>query len=172
MAGITTSLVIQFKTSDGAAAENAVLTAELDSRENGLNLGKSQFLYGDSPAYLIYRTSNVTYTQESTAGSVAYVETGLIDVNETIQFLADTESSLSKPPVGDVTFTLVAGRGIVPSALTVVGQKVTSPTEALAVVKATYQTQYEAYRLVGVVDPNIPDLEDYEVIIYILGTVA
>jgi hypothetical protein len=49
---------------------------------------------------------------------------------------------------------------------------VTSPTEALAVVRATYQSQYEAYRLVGVSDPGIEGLEDYEVIIYILGTVT
>jgi hypothetical protein len=96
MAGITTSLVIRFQTQDGADAANAVLTAELDSREEGLNVGKSQFIYGDTPAYLIFRTSNVSYTQDTTAGSVAYVETGLIDVTETISFVGSTESSLSK----------------------------------------------------------------------------
>lgn len=170
--GITTSLVIRFQTTDGQDASNAILTAELDNRETGLNDGKSVFLYGDSPAYLIYRTSNVSYTQDTTAGSVQYVETGQIEVIETIQFVAETESRLSKPPLGPVTFTLVAGKGIDVSALTVSGTKVTSLTEGLAVVKAQYYTQYEAYRLIGVTDPNIPDLEDYEVIVYILGTVT
>jgi hypothetical protein len=172
MAGITTSLVIRFQTTDGAAAENAILSAELDSREEGLNAGKNRFIYGDSPAYLIYRTDNVTYTQQSTAGSVQYVETGSIEVIETISFVADTESNLSKPPLGGVTFTLVAGNGIDVSQLTVVGTKVTSPTEGLAVVKAQYNTRYEAYRLTNVSDPMVEDLEDYEVIIYILGTVT
>lgn len=170
--GITTSLVIRFQTTDGAAAENAILSAELDSREDGLNEGKNRFIYGDSPAYLIYRTDNVSYTQETTAGAVQYVETGSIEVIETITFVADTEANLSKPPLGAVTFTLVAGKGIDVSLLSVVGTKVTSPTEALAVVKAQYMTRYEAYRLMNVTDPMVPDLEEYEVIIYILGTVT
>lgn len=169
---ITTNLVIRFQTTDSSAAENAVLSAELDTRDDGLNEGRSQFLYGDTPAYLIYRTDNVTYTQESTAGSVQYIETGSIEVIETISFVGETEARLSKPPLGGVAFTLVAGRDVDVSTLTVVGTRVTNPVEALAVVKAQYMTRYEAYRLIGVTDPMVPDLEDYEVIIYILGTIT
>lgn len=175
---VSTSIVISFKSQEAADAANAILTAELDTRDDGYNAGRSSFLFGDQPVYLIYKTSNVTFDQYTTAGSTQYVGNVTIEVDEVITFLREQEASISKPPSTAVTFTLIGGDGMDTANLTVSGTRVTySPddpeaTPPLAVVRATYNTTALAYRLIGVTDPQIDGLEDYPVVIYILGDVT
>jgi len=85
----------------GAEATGSHLSAEIDSRPNGKNLGKTQFAPGDSVFFLIYKTDNVAPLYvTSSAGSVAYdSETTVKKIEDTLTFntIDGLETSVSKP---------------------------------------------------------------------------
>lgn len=143
---ITTSLVIQF-TDPTAGASGAHLSAEIDSRPEGYNKGVTQFLMGDSPVFLVFKTPDVATEFSQTAGNVSPFATAQITMKDYISFAKSKEASLSKPPNGDVSFTQI-GSGI-GAALRVVGTRVIAGDVITAVYKAEYTTTGYAYRLTG-----------------------
>ena len=159
---ITTTLVISF--ADPSASGQYHLSAEVDGRPTGFNKGVTSFIFGDSPAFLVYYSPGVSITLESSTGSVSGCGTATIEVVEFIQFANTREASLAKPPSGGVSFTSMGGGG----SPTVSGMGVYLSTPDVAVFRATYNTIGHGYRLSGVSQPNgVPELP---VLIYIEGT--
>lgn len=160
---ITTTLVINF-----AAGDNSSLAAEIDSRENGLNGGITSFIPGDSPAFLIYKTANVSVQIDTTTGSITDEGSGLTDVEEILTFTNSREVSLSKPAFGTVTTTKLSG--VTPD-LEVKYDKLITSEKTIGAVKVEYQTKFYAYRLNGVPD-NLNGETTFPIIVLITGTTA
>lgn len=93
-----TSLTIQF----GESAAGVDFSAEVDSRENGYNKGKTTFSPsapgkpGDNAYFLVFLADKFAITPYSSAGAVVYQETRLIEYTETLTF-TDSQASTSKP---------------------------------------------------------------------------
>jgi len=159
---ITTTLVISF--ADPSASADYHLSAEIDSRPTGFNKGVTSFIFGDSPAFLVYYSSGVSITLESSTGNVSPCGTAQVEVVEFLQFANTREASLGKPPSGGVTFESMGGGG----SPTVIGTKVFLSTPDVAVIKATYYSTAHGYRLSGVSQPG--GITELPVLVYIEGT--
>ena len=166
---ITTTLVISFTDPAQAAAANAFLSAEVDSRVDGLNLGVTNFLIGDSPGFLVYKSPNVTLKQpECTSGSANSAGSFNVEQTEIITFAKTNVATLSKPAVGNsVAWTLIGGQS---ATLTVNGNIVTASAPILAVYQAKYQAAAIGYRLAGVT--AVGGIPETAVIVWLEGTVA
>lgn len=163
MSSVTASIVVQF-TSEGAAG---LLNAEIDSREDGFNAGKTSFQPGDSPAFLIFKSSDVNIVSiEPSAGNIASLASGLLDVEEFLTFANKTEANLSKPISGALTAKWLGNNLGVPQ---VVGDNlVRVPTQGVGVLKVSYKAPFLARRLSGL--PSVLNGEtEYQVLILITG---
>lgn len=162
---ITTTLVIQF-TDPAAAGAGYQLSAEIDSRPDGLNKGVTSFIFGDSPGFLVYYSSGVSISNmQSSAGGISSAGTSQVEVVEFVTFANTREASLSKPPSGGVSFVSMGGSAGAPS---VSGSTCTLSSPAVAVFQATYFTTGHGHRLTGVSKPA--GVSELPVVIYIEGT--
>ncbi len=168
MSEITTTLVVNFRAGSGGAG---VLTAAIDSREDGFNNGKSSFGAGDSPTYLITKTDDVTVnSQTPSLGLVQFVASGEITENQFLHFPFEREQSLSFPAkVGSLTSKWI---GTDLGAVTVVDQvTVRSTLTGVGVLKVTYQRKFLAYQIANVPVPANGE-EEFDILVYITGTQA
>jgi hypothetical protein len=115
--------------------------------------------------YLVYKSSEVSITQETTAGSVSPFGSASIEIVDTVTFTKSKQASLSKPPASGVTWKHVGGQS---ASLSVKGTTVTAGSPILAVYQATYMTTGLAYRLSGV--SAVTGVPNVSVIVYIEGT--
>lgn len=170
---VTTSLVIQFEIEDGGdgeiTASDLYLSAEIDSREDGLNNGDTSFQPGDSPAFLVFADPRLSLTFLTTSGSLQFVGGGDIPVDEFVTFGYSETASLEKLPTSGLSMSVVAGSA--PGLARGEGTELTCTEKAIAVVHARYNAAYNAYRLVGV--PTLLDGEaSFPVVIVIIGRMA
>lgn len=164
MAGIvTTSLVVQF----GAGSDSYHLSAEIDSRTDGFNGGSTSFIGGDSPAFLVYKDTELSLAFIASTGGVQQIGSGTIQQEEWLVFANEKTKSLAKPPTGTVTLTRYGGT----SGATVVGSNVTLPSQGVAVYKAVYNANYTAYKLTNI-PTTINGESTFQVIVVITGTAA
>ena len=164
---ITATLVVSFTDPDVASEANASLSAEIDSREDGLNGGDTQFLTTDfdGAGYLVFASPGVSYTQQASSGTPSGAGPQSVEVVETITFTKTKEASLSKTPSGGVTWIHIGGDNVTPN---VNGNKLTLATPAFSVLQATYHAAADGYRIQP---PNaIPGVKDLAVVIFIEGT--
>lgn len=165
MAGVvTTNLIVQFGSPEDA---QFFLQAEIDGRDDGLNGGRTQFLPGDQPWFLVYRSPVLDLTFEASSGNVFRGGSELIEQSEFITFARTTEASLSKLPEGAVTFTKLAGTG--PSSPTVIDEKLTVPDPIVAVYKAVYNARADNCQLRNV-PLNLAGETSFPVVVVIIGT--
>lgn len=144
MADITTSIVVQFST-NGSGSGGGSLSAQLDDRPTGLNGGTTGFKPGDSPAFLVFKSSDVILDSVvASAGGVVNAGAGSYTVEETITFANSDTASLSKPFASG---GLVTWYGNNLGGLTFSGNSVRASTKGVAVAKVSYQANYVAYRL-------------------------
>ena len=166
MAGVvTTSLVVQFGSADDAA--NYHLSAEIDSREAGFNKGVTSFLPGDNPAFLVYKTEELSLQFYHSTGGKTSLGTVIIPQDEFIVFAEQKEVQLSKPPSGGVSLTLYGGK----TGAKVTGQSVSLPEKGTAVYRATYNAKAYAYKLTGI-PLTIDGKSSFPVVVVIVGTAA
>lgn len=138
---VTTSIVVQFSQNSAGGS----LSAEIDSREDGLNQGKSSFAPGDRAFFLLFKSSDVAVDSVvASGGSISSAPGGLYDVEEWLTFADATEANLSKPMYSGFTYQWY-GNNL--GAVTVSGNKVTAPTKGVGVLKVTYKAAYDAYSL-------------------------
>lgn len=165
MAEITATLVVNF---DVAAGAQSVLTAQIDSRSDGFNNGKTTFQGGDSPVYLVHKTQDVVITaQEPSAGIIAAHATGELDIEQILQFPKQREQNLQLPATpGTLAWTWL-GNNL--GNLTLLGQTaVRADIEGVGVAKVTYKAPFEAFRLTNVPFP-LNGEETFPVLIVITG---
>lgn len=170
MSSIVASLVIEFN--DPSSGDDGFsMTAELDSREEGYNAGNTQFVAGDSPAFLVYKSPEITInsirtTIDLVGGSVLYQGSGIENIVEFLKFAEEARANLRRPPFGAVTLEYASGDVRTPSNR---GGIVTLSASGLSVFKATYATQFLAYKLIGAPSSLLGEL-DFPVIVYIKGS--
>lgn len=163
---ITTSIVVSFGLA-GDGSGGAHLSAEIDGRDDGLNDGITNFIFGDSPVYLVYKTPNVTYTQRSTQGSLGGRGSTIVEVEDIVTFAEVREGSLSKPPAGGVNWTNLGGDS---ASFTVTGTSVVADRPIFAVYRATYNTVADAYAISGV--SQVAGLPNISVLVLIKGVIT
>lgn len=140
---INTSLTIQF-----AVRSEGLLSMEVDSRVEGLNKGMTTFYKGDSPGFLVHRSSNVTSVAiRSTEGGILFVTSGSEFVEEFITFAGERSASFSKPCRGN--FSVLSSYGDSYTIRAVAEDGLRLADDALAVLYVRYRTEFSAYRLTG-----------------------
>ncbi len=164
---VTTSLVVQFD----ATNSSGKLAAEIDSRPAGYNNGKTSFAPGDQPAFLIFKSADVTIDSVvPSAGAIADLVGGTITVEEMIEFADTDTASLSKACDSGITTSKWLGTSL--GAVTLVGDsQLVAAVKGVGVLKVTYQARFVAKRLVSV--PAVLNGETtYEVLIVITGSTS
>ena len=160
---ITTSLVVNFEPGDGGG----ILTAQIDDRETGFNLGETSFRPGDSPAFLVYKSSNVTISDTVVSyGSLTDLGGGSSAETELLSFEMTREVSPSKPISSNFASKWLGNDGGI---VTNTETNILVPDKVVAVLKADYTANFNAYRISGV--PTTLDGETtFNIIVYIAGT--
>lgn len=142
---VTTSLVIDFNQAEG----EGILTAEIDDRETGYNLGDTAFSPGSEPAFLLYMSSNVTVDAIKVSEGSLVLISGSVSI-ATTEYLtyANEKSAQPQHPVltGSSAVTDSAGLTATP---VVAETSVYFSTPQVGVLQLEYQSTARAYRLVG-----------------------
>jgi hypothetical protein len=159
MANVVTTLVVQFQSA------TAGLSAEIDSRPTGLNLGNTSFVPGDLAYFLVYPTGGATITQVlSSVGSVSSAGSVTIEVEETLTFANTNKANLSKQYVSGATYTWY-GNNL--GAVTFKGTQVIAATSGVGVLSVKYNTTAYAYAI------NSPTLVNgktsFQILVVIIG---
>lgn len=160
----TASITVNFSKSDEA---NDILKAEIDARENGYNSGRSKFIPGvDDPVILVYKSTPVTITgMDVTAGNLNSLGHGSILVEEYVEFNKEREVTVTYPISNSFTSKWV---GVDGGPVSFSENNISLPSEVLGALKISYNSVFEAFRLVNV--PAVLDSEtEFPVLIYIVG---
>ena len=163
---------VQFGTADGAAgAAVGHLSAELDTRSNGLNGGRTSFNPGETAYILVYKSDNVSITETvCSAGSLTSQGTTVVSVTEELMFEDADSASLGKPARSGITQSVWYGRSL--GGLTLQSDKVTvkAAAKGVAVAKVTYDALAQVYALSSPATLN--GETDFSILALIKGTAA
>jgi len=141
---VNTSLTIAFQ----PLTAKGVLMMEIDSRPEGINKGQTTFYAGDSPGFLMYKSSDVKNIRMHTSeGGISSATGGTMEIEEFVTFANSREGSFSKPRSGG--FTIVKSWGGNPQIQVVGETSFLLRNEIIAVVKIRYTTSFSGYRLSG-----------------------
>ena len=167
---VTATLLINFDPgSGGSAAENGHLSAEVDSRPEGLNAGKTTFFPGDDVYFFVYASSNVTYeTPIPSAGSITALESETVSRTDDISFPNVDTATISVPATGITSYKWLGNQL---GALTLQDEMtVKADAIGVAVAKIEYTTVPDVYKLSS---PSILNGEtEFTILIYIQGEVT
>ena len=164
---VTTTVVANF---DGGAAGASQFDAEIDTRENGFNGGKSSFVAGDQPAYLVRRSPNVVI--DSQVASVGVIGIHVIqeeeEVTEFLLFDETNVATLSQHALpGTLTFKWL---GTNLGNLTLSGIKdIEAAVSGVAVAQVTYTTSFDAFFINNIPVP-LNGESTFPVLVVINGT--
>lgn len=139
---VTTSIVVQFSSSTGSGQ----LSAEIDSREDGLNKGKTSFVPGDPAAFLVFKSPDVILDAvQATGGSISPAGSGSFSVvDEWVQFMDTDTASPAKYISSGLTYEWF-GNNL--GAVTFKGGNLVAESKGVGMLKISYIAEYEAYRL-------------------------
>lgn len=91
---LTAHIVVQFAEADA----NVNVVAEIDDRENGYNLGKTTFYFGDTPHILLFIPNGYYVDQVLTsAGAIAFVADDNKEIETYLAYPNEDQASLSYP---------------------------------------------------------------------------
>lgn len=161
---------VQFGSATGGEPQGH-LSAEIDSRPNGLNGGKTSFAPGESVYVLVYKTSNVSITETAcSAGSFSSSGSATVTVEDEITFDGEDTASLSKPASSRSVSTEWMGRSL--GSLSVQSDKMTvkAGSKGVAVAKVSYSASALVYRLSS--PSSINGTTDFSVVALIKGTAS
>ncbi len=164
MGAITTSLVVEFTTGE----EDGLLTAEIDSFETGLNGGDTNFVPGDTPGFLIYKSSNVIIDSITpSVGSIADLGSGFTPelVEDFLTFTDSRTVSVNKPIYSSFSSKWLGNNlgGVTRTEI-----NVTAANSGVGVLKVEYNSFFSKHRLTNV--PTVLNGEtSFPVVIYIVG---
>ena len=171
------SIVVQFKspTVEGDDPMAGSLSAEIDSREDGLNGKKTSFAPGDKIAILVFKSDNVEITRvECSAGSIAPGgDNGYTWAHrkDDLQFV-DTDIATLAVPVAASEPTISwdwLGRSLGTLTLRADRRTVKASSKGVAVAKAWYYAKALVYILST--PANIGDEDDFSIVVLIAGEV-
>lgn len=168
-----TTIRVQFgnaATTDGGGASGH-LSAEVDTRPNGLNSGKSSFSPGETVYVLVYKTDNVTIAETlCSAGSLSAQGTTLVTFNDEVMFEDAETATLRVPAHGGITSTTWYGRTLGTLAVQSDHTTVRAAVKGVGVAKVTYQAMAQIYALSSPASLN--GETDFSILAIIKGTTA
>lgn len=138
---------VQFGNPDGTSAEGH-LSAEIDSREDGLNAGMTSFAPGDTAYLLVYKSDNVSITDTiCSAGSLTPAGSAVVSVTEELMFEDADTATLSRPAVSSTLQVRWFGRSLGALALQADKATVKASGKGVAVASVTYDAPALVYAL-------------------------
>ena len=144
------TLLVEFG-GDGDPGADGELALEIDDRPDGLNGGKTSFVVGDSPGYLLYLSQGLTLAVHvATTGVI--VDMGATTrqiLGEAVVVTKDSPGRLRYAPSGPVVLQFV-GAPLPGAAVSVNGREVTLTGAPVAILNAVYSTTARQYRLANV----------------------
>lgn len=138
---------VQFGNPDGSGASGH-LSAEIDTRPQGLNGGRSSFSPGETVYLLVYKSDNVSITDTiCSAGSLSSQGSAVVTVTEELMFEDSDTATLGKPARSGITQSVWYGRSL--GGLTLQSDKVTvkASSKGVGVAKVTYDALALVYAL-------------------------
>jgi hypothetical protein len=161
---VTASLVVNFD----SGGSDGILSAEVDDRSDGLNLGNTNFAPGDRVGILMFKTTNVVMdpgTPVITGGTIAGAGSGTLVVEEDITFAKEKEAN-SKYPINSVSSYIWMGT----SGGTLSKKNETTfsiPAEAIAIARVRYVTNWTGYYLQSPV--TLSGLSSFSILVFFSG---
>jgi len=141
---IKTSIVIRF----AGAVQDARIAAEIDTRDDGLNRGNTDFVAGDQVGYLVTLSGAKITRQTTTAGRIIPGPNGQQEIDEILSF-EDTEKATTQKPVSGAFSASWIGLDGGPLSVTQPDLiKTAKPVVGLA--RVSYRSDYLGYYLQGV----------------------
>lgn len=170
----TTTVTVRFAVPGAASAANAHLSAEIDSRDNGLNGGKTSFSPGEDVYILVYKSSNVSIVSaDASAGSVAPQGSTVVTVTEDLTYAGQNTSQLAKPSNSGLSSSKWLGNNL--GSLTVGADQVTvtagsASDTSVGVAKVTYETTALIYKLSSPL--TVEGEDEFTIAVLIIGDVT
>lgn len=132
--------------------KGGTLTAELDTRDDGYNQGRSQFAHGDEPVFLVRHSDDLEVQVFTSTGSCASFDNDFTQEQDFLSYVQTRSASTSKPITGGLVTTwlgnnLGAVRQVGSNELAIAG---TTPITGVGVLKVNFNSAFTAYRLTGV----------------------
>jgi len=138
---------VQFGNPDGSGSDGH-LSAEVDTRSNGLNGGRSSFSPGETAYLLVYKSDNVSITDTiCSAGSLSAQGSAVVTVTEELMFEDSEMATLSKPARSGISQSIWYGRSLGELVLHSDQVTVKSLNKGVAVAKVTYDALAMVYAL-------------------------
>ncbi len=158
----------KFRIIDVADSSSGLLQAEIDSREAGLNSGRTSFIPGDQPGFLIFKGERVAVDNvRPSAGNIVSLAAGNMDVSETLSFAGTQEARLKYPTAAILSYKWLGNNLGVP--VLIDEATVSVPVEGVGLLMVTYQTAFLARRVSGV--PAVINGEtEYDVLVLVEGS--
>lgn len=161
------TLRVQFGNPDSESSGH--LSAEVDSRPEGLNGGRTSFSPGETVYILVYRSENVTITDTlCSAGSISPQGSTVLTLTEEVMFEDADTSQLPKPSrLSSLASSLWYGRSL--GALTLQSDKLTvkAQSKGVAVAKVTFEAEALVYALTAPASLN--GETDFSILVLIKG---
>lgn len=155
---LTAHIVVQFAEADA----NVSVVAEIDDRENGYNLGKTTFYFGDTPHILLFIPDGYYVDQVLTsAGAVAFVADDSKTIETYLAYPNEDSASLSYPVDSALSYTwLGQNHGVIstpdqftaklPTRAIDPSTKKPIPEYRIGVASASYVSECKVYKLYNV----------------------
>lgn len=141
------TLRVQFGTEQSSEVSGH-LSAEIDTRPDGLNGGRSSFNPGETVYILIYRSSNVRITETiCSAGSLSAHSRATVQVEQELLFEDNERASLNKPAKASLQSVAWFGRSL--GELTLQSDKTTvrAALRGVGVARVRYDADADVYAL-------------------------
>lgn len=181
----TATVAVQFTSPDsgdgsgdngsGGAGSGASLSAEIDSRSDGLNAGKTSFVPGDVVAILVFRSANVSIESVvCSAGSITGGnQTVQLPKEQDISFMGTLRSSVSSQGTPGSLGGQWMGKSL--GSVTLEGDGVTAVASGgdpskVGVYRATFQSTAWVYYLTSPATLN--GSSDYAINVLVTGKVT
>lgn len=167
----TTTIQVQFGR-DSTDASNAHLSAEIDSREDGLNKGDTSFDLGDTAWFLIFKSANVTIASiTASAGSIGGGQSLNVERTEDVTFADSAESSLGVP-AQSITSTTWLGANLGSLTLDADKQTVRAGSKGVGVARVKYVATATAHSLTSPISLNAVALTSFPILVLVIGNVT
>lgn len=165
---VSTNFQVSFGTSSTGTGVDAYLSAEIDSRADGLNAGKTSFVPGDTAYFLVFKSDNVSYSAPiPTAGTVTAGAAQTVEKTEDLQFSDADTATISIPTTA---LSSVQWLGTSLGSLTLTGTTVKASAKGVAIARVTYNVTADSYALAS--PATLDGLTDFSIMVYILGSVT
>lgn len=171
MANVTATVVVSF----GDANAAGLLTAEIDSRPDGYNNGKTTFSEGDEPVILVRKGSNVNIDSVLTSlGACTQFATGSTAEKEFLIYV-QTATATSSKPVSSGFSSQWYGNNLGTVAVKNDNQiQITGPTLPITMVGVlgiTYTSDFIAYKLTGI-PSTVNGEKTFQVVVAFIGSLV